>query len=182
MSQATLLGLCSDNVVTVLTPSSTIECATGSSGFSGSCGSCCDPCSSVKITDIHSETISSDLISGTNSLSFPILLPTVASYAITGSLQIQFQSTPPSWTTGPPNLIYLQITLDSALNRINRYVTFRYNASGSTYYPDPVDVPFSFLIKAKDATTITVSVVNAGGSVVLRGSLWYQYIQYSACG
>lgn len=63
MSQATLLGLCSDNVVTILQPSSTIEC----SSF---------PCGGT-YTDISD-------ISGTYSA--PILLPSTGNAFVTGSV------------------------------------------------------------------------------------------------
>jgi len=176
MAQATLLGLCSDNVVTVLTPSSTIECSSGSSG------SCCSPCgsSSWNVTDVHSETITLPDMSGSVVI-LPLVFPTLATYTVTGSLQIDVLNAPASWSTNPPAAIYIQVDLDNPTNRIKRTVTFRYDASGNSYSVDPVDLQFSFLIKEKAATTITVTPVNAGGSVTLQGSLWYQYIQYTHC-
>ena len=184
MSQATLLGLCSDNVVTVLTPSSTIECSSGSCGSCCSSGSCCDPCGSSgrKVTDVHSETVIVNPIIGVGGVILPLLFPTQATYAVTGSLQIEFTAVPSSWTTGPPLNIYLQIDLDNAANRIKRTVTFRYVlADPSYYFVDPVDLQFSFLIKDKAATMITVTPVNAGGTITIEGSLWYQYVQYTSC-
>jgi len=179
MSQATLLGLCSDNVITVLTPSSTIECSSGSCGFSGSC---CSSGSEIKVVDVHSETVVVNPIIGVGGVVLPLAFPVVATYAVTGSLQIEFTAVPSSWTTGPPLNIYLQIDLDNAANRIKRTVTFRYVIADPSYYAvDPVDLQFSFLIKDKAATTITVTPVNAGGSVTFQGSLWYQYIQYGSC-
>jgi hypothetical protein len=178
MSQATLLGLCSDNVVTVLTPSSTIECSSGSCGFSGSC---CDPCGSsgMKVVDVYSETVIVNPITGIGGVVLPLAFPVQATYVVTGSLQIEFTAVPSSWTTGPPLNIYLQIDLDNAANRIKRTVTFRYDVSGNLYSVNPVDLQFSFLIKDKAATTITVTPVNAGGTVTFEGSLWYQYVQYT---
>jgi hypothetical protein len=135
----------------------------------------------MKVVDVHSETVVVNPIIGVGGVVLPLAFPVVATYAVTGSLQIDFITVPTSWTTGPPLNIYLQIDLDNAANRIKRTVTFRYVSTTNSYFVDPVDLQFSFLIKDKAATTITVTPVNAGGSVTFQGSLWYQYIQYGSC-
>jgi len=179
MSQATLLGLCSDNVVTVLTPSSTIECSSGS--CSSSCCSSGSSCSEMKVVDVHSETVIVNPIIGVGGVVLPLVFPSLATYAITGSLQIDFIVIPASWSTNPPLTIYLQIDLDNPTNRIKRTVTFRYVSADNSYFVDPIDLQFSFLIKDKAATSITVTPMNAGGSVTFQCSLWYQYVQYTSC-
>jgi hypothetical protein len=135
----------------------------------------------MKVVDVHSETVVVNPINGVGGVVLPLAFPVVATYAVTGSLQIDFITVPTSWTTGPPLNIYLQIDLNNATNRIKRTVTFRYDVSGNLYSVNPVDLQFSFLIKDKAATTITVTLMNAGGSVTFQGSLWYQYIQYGSC-
>jgi hypothetical protein len=149
MSQATLLGICSDNVITILTPSSTIECG--------------------PFSDVVSTTA---LAAGpvTGPLVFTLPLSSPDRVLVTGSLQIMFSNVPASWTTGPP-LTYLRVQLGSdPATVINRYIIFHYY-SGS-YSQIPVDMQFSFL--ATGPTTITVTPINAGGSVTLQGSLWFQ--------
>jgi hypothetical protein len=155
MSQATLLGICSDNVVTILTPSSTIEC-----------GPYADVVSTTTTT-VSAGPSSSPLV-------FSLPLPSSATtYSVTGSLQIMFTSVPAAWTTAPP-LTYLQVQLGSdPATVINRYVIFHYY-SGS-YSQVPVDLQFTFL--ATGPTTVTVTPMNAGGPVTLQGSLWYQTAQ-----
>jgi hypothetical protein len=153
MSQATLLGICSDNVVTILTPSSTIEC-----------GPFADAVSTTTVAAGPS----------VDTLVFS-LLPLYAAdqVLVTGSLQIMFTVVPAAWTTAPP-LTYLQVQLGSdPATVINRYVIFHYY-SGS-YSPVPVDLQFTFL--ATGPTTVTVTPMNAGGPVTLQGSLWYQTAQ-----
>jgi hypothetical protein len=145
MSQATLLGICSDNVVTILTPSSTIEC-----------GPFADV---VSTTTVAAGPSSSPLV-------FSLPLPSSATtYSVNGSLQIMFTVVPAAWTTGPP-LTYLQVQLGSD----PATVIFHYH-SGS-YSPVPVDLQFTFL--ATGPTTVTVTPMNAGGPVTLQGSLWFQ--------
>ena len=135
----------------------------------------------MKVVDVHSETVIVNPIIGVGGVILPLAFPVVATYAITGSLQIDFIVIPASWSTNPPVTIYLQIDLDNATNRIKRTVTFRYVSTDNSYFVDPVDLQFSFLIKDKAATTITVTPMNAGGSVTFQGSLWYQYVQYCSC-
>lgn len=69
MAQATFVGLCSTNVVTILQPSSTIECLPIGSSYS--------------ITDIQTVL---PAISGTSS--FAIAFPEAATYSITGNLAL----------------------------------------------------------------------------------------------
>jgi hypothetical protein len=83
MAQATLVGLCSTNVVTILQPSSTIECLPIGSSYS--------------ITDIQTVL---PAISGTSS--FAIAFPEAATYSIIGNLALT--------TTGTG---YIQIQLGS---------------------------------------------------------------------
>jgi hypothetical protein len=150
MSQATLLGICSDNVVTILTPSSTIECGPYADGVSTTTVAA-GPSVDTLVFSLHS----ADQV------------------LVTGSLQIMFTVVPAAWTTAPP-LTYLQVLLGSdPATVINRYVIFHYY-SGS-YSPVPVDLQFTFL--ATGPTTVTVTPMNAGGPVTLQGSLWYQTAQ-----
>jgi hypothetical protein len=155
MSQATLLGICSDNVVTILTPSSTIECG---------------PFASAAVPATTTVAAGPSV----NTLVLPLPLPSSATtYSVNGSLQIMFTAVPAAWTTGPP-LTYLQVQLGSdPATVINRYVIFHYY-SGS-YSPVPVDLQFSFLVTGP--TTVTVTPMNAGGPVTLQGSLWFQTTQ-----
>ena len=151
MSQATLLGICSDNVVTILTPSSTIECG--------------------PFSDIVSTTA---LAVGPVTGPLVFTLPLADQVLVTGSLQIMFTAVPAAWTTGPP-LTYLRVQLGSdPATVINRYIIFHYY-SGS-YSQIPVDIQFTFVPTA-GPVTITVTPVNAGGSVTLQGSLWFQAVQ-----
>ena len=155
MSQATLLGICSDNVVTILTPSSTIEC-----------GPFADIVSTTTVTAGPS----------VDTLDFTVPLSSVGNFSINGSLQIMFSSVPALWTTAPP-LTYLQVQLGSAANTINRYVIFHYDAAGGDYAPVPIDIQFTFLVAGPGPITVTVTPVNAGGPVTLQGSLWFQTTQ-----
>lgn len=151
MSQATLLGICSDNVVTILTPSSTIECGPFASA-------------AVPATTVAAGPVTGPLV-------FTLPVTSTEQVLVTGSLQIMFTAVPAAWTTAPP-LTYLQVQLGSdPATLVNRYVIFHYH-SGS-YSPVPVDLQFSFLTSG-NPVTITVTAVNAGGSVTLQGSLWYQ--------
>jgi len=154
MSQATLLGICSDNVVTILTPSSTIECGPFADAVA---------------------TTTTTVAAGPSSLPlvFPLPLPLNGNVSVNGSLQIMFAAVPALWTTGPP-LTYLQVQLGSAANIVNRYVIFHYDAAGGDYAPVPVDIQFTFLVAGPGPSTVTVTPVNAGGPVTLQGSLWFQ--------
>lgn len=155
MSQATLLGICSDNVVTILTPSSTIECGPFASA-------------AVPATTVAAGPITGPLV-------FTLPLLSVEQVLVTGSLQIVFTAVPAAWTTAPP-LTYLQVQLGSdPATLVNRYVIFHYDAAGGVYAPVPVDLQFTFLTAGNPV--ITVIPMNAGGSVTLQGSLWYQTAQ-----
>ena len=151
MSQATLLGICSDNVVTILTPSSTIECGPFASA-------------AVPATTVAAGPSSSPLV-----FTLPLASDSVL---VTGSLEIQFSGEPAAWSTAPP-LTYLQVQLGSdPATLVNRYVIFHYHSGTNSYSPVPVDLQFSFLTSG-NPVTITVTAVNAGGPVTLQGSLWY---------
>lgn len=161
MSQATLLGICSDNVVTILTPSSTIEC--------GPFASAAVPATTVAAGP------------SVDTLVFPLPLPSADQVLVTGSLQIVFTVVPAAWTTAPP-LTYLQVQLGSdPATLVNRYVIFHYDAVGGVYAPVPVDLQFTFLTAG--TPVITVTPMNAGGPVTLQGSLWYQCadLNYRGC-
>lgn len=159
MSQATLLGICSDNVVTILTPSSTIECGP----FSSAAG----PATTVAAGP------------SVDTLVFTLPLPQYSAdqVLVTGSLQIMFTTVPAAWTTAPP-LTYLQVQLGSdPATIIKRYVIFHYYSE--SYSPVPVDLQFTFLTTGNPV--ITVTPMNAGGPVTLQGSLWFQDLNYRAC-
>lgn len=155
MSQATLLGICSDNVVTILTPSSTIECGTFASAAVPA---------TTAVTGPSVDTLVFLLL--------PLPLYSADQVLVTGSLQIMFTVVPAPWTTAPP-LTYLQVQLGSdPATVINRYVIFHYHSGTNSYSPVPVDLQFTFL--ATGPTTVTVTPMNAGGPVTLQGSLWFQ--------
>lgn len=155
MSQATLLGICSDNVVTILSPSSTIEC--------GPFASAAVPATTVATGP------------SVDTLVFTLPQYSADQVLVTGSLQIMFTTVPAAWTTAPP-LTYLQVQLGSdPATLVNRYVIFHYHSGTNSYSPVPVDLQFTFLTSGNPV--ITVTPMNAGGSVTLQGSLWFQTMQ-----
>jgi len=89
MSQATLLGLCSDNVVTILQPSSTIECPLG-------CGSYVDVSSNtggfVGSTVVQIPITGSVFISGVVTATGPTTVTIGGVSTISSGLSIPFQT------------------------------------------------------------------------------------------
>lgn len=151
MSQATLLGICSDNVVTILSPSSTIECGPS---ISSSCSS---------VTTVGAGPSTSPLV-------FTLPLPSTDPILITGCIQLQFSLAPSGWASAPP-LTYLQIQYGSdTATSVRRYISFHYNTATHVYTPLPIDISFSFLANCSSTVTVTSAV----SGVSFQGSLWFQ--------
>jgi len=131
MSEITPLGLCTDNLVTIIQPSSTVECMFGEGN--GCCG--CD----VKPT-LASFDVSGTSFSSPQSIVLPINTTTPA--IITGAVRLD-----PSGSVGPA-------TIDLAIPSASWYSTVFVPAGTSTIISIPFSVPCS-------TNSLTMSVTTA---------------------
>lgn len=139
MSEVTVLGLCSDNLISIIQPSATVECTFGTGN--GCCDTCIQP------------TQASFIVTGTGFMSpqsIPLQLNTSAPAIVTGSIQLNV-TTPVTNTT-------IQVAIPAA----NWYSTLFVPAGTN----GTVSIPFSVTTLL---TSVTPTVTVQSGTITITG-------------
>jgi hypothetical protein len=140
MSEVTILGLCSDNLVSIIQPSSTVECAFGTGN--GCCGS--DGSNATQASYTVTGTYTSGILNN-----YVLTLNTTGASIITGNVQI----TVDSWSSGGPSTYgFLNVRIYSA-SFLNCYIV----PAGPS---QTLSIPFT---ATAVTNSITVEISDQGG-------------------